>query len=81
MQGLSSSYAPIIFEANFRAGKEEDQKDNYRNGELKRLGCIWLLDNNSSISTYKDLLHYYYDYSIRSQGGPVTFFNEQEHNT
>ncbi len=75
MQGTSSKGAPIVFEANFKAGKNSSQASYKSGGELKQLGCIYLLNNDSSISTYKDLLHYYYDNSPRSKGGAVQFFD------
>lgn len=78
MQGTSSTGSPIVFEANFKKGYEGEQDDYYHGGDLKQLGCIYLLKNDSSISTYKDLLHYYYDYSNRSQGGPVQFFDQNK---
>lgn len=51
-----------------------NERERYIDAEYL-LGCMYLLNNNSSISTYKDLLHYYYDDSPRSQGGAVQFFN------
>lgn len=75
MQGTSSAGKPIVFEANFKAGSETAQDSYWHKGDLKQLGCIYLLKNDSSISTYKDLLHYYYDSSNRSQGGAVQFFD------
>lgn len=78
MQGTSSTGSPIVFEANFKQGKEEAQSTYKGNGDLQQLGCIYLLKNDSSISTYKDLLHYYYDNSNRSLGGAVQFFNSSK---
>ncbi len=78
MQGTSSAGKPIVFEANFKKGSEEAQDNNKGNGDLKQLGCIYLLKNDSSISTYKDLLHFYYDNSKRSLGGAVQFFNSNK---
>lgn len=75
MQGTSSAGKPIVFEANFKQGSETAQDSYWHKGDLKQLGCIYLLKNDSTISTYKDLLHYYYDSSNRSQGGAVQFFD------
>lgn len=76
MQGTSSAGKPIVFEANFKKGSNTTSQESYKNGgDLKQLGCIYLLNNDSSISTYKDLLHYYYDNSPRSKGGAVQFFD------
>lgn len=75
MQGTSSTGDPIVFEANFKAGSNSSQTSYKGGGDLKQLGCIYLLNNDSSISTYKDLLHYYYDNSPRSKGGAVQFFD------
>ena len=75
MQGTSSAEKAIVFETNFKAGSNASQTAYKGGGDLKQLGCIYLLDHDSSISNYKDLLHYYYDNSPRSQGGAVQFFD------
>ncbi|MBQ7933645.1 MAG: hypothetical protein IJ327_02490 [Lachnospiraceae bacterium] len=79
MQGTSSTGNPIVFEANLKKGNDSIPQDTYwHGGDLKQLGCIYLLKQENGITIYKDLLHYYYDFSIRSQGGPVQFFDSQK---
>lgn len=69
------SYKGAIFAAYYVAGAKNSNGKN--GGELKQNGCLYLIEHGMCDDFY-ECVHYYYDNSSASTGGPVRFFDSNK---
>ena len=70
------SYRGAIFEANYIAGSKNSAGKS-KSGRLLQNGCEYMIRTGKCATCY-ECLHYYYDNSTASNGGPVRFFDSNK---
>lgn len=70
------SYRGAIFEANYIAGSKNSAGKS-KSGRLLQNGCEYMIRTGKCATCY-ECLHYYYDNSKASNGGPVRFFDSNK---
>ena len=70
------SYKGAIFEANYIAGSKNSAGKS-KSGRLLQNGCEYMIRIGRCATCY-ECLHYYYDNSTASNGGPVRFFDSNK---